>query len=84
MNLTATPSLPPNVQFAYNTTDWGFILSNINNSDAGNYTFSVRAYDLIEGSTEFASVNITLNITENQSPTVTGPADRAIYAYQDV
>ena len=82
--MTATPSLPPNAQFVYNTTDWGFILSNINNSDAGNYSFSVRAYDLINGSADFATVNITLNITENKSPTVNGPADRIIYAYQDV
>ena len=59
-------------------------MSNINNTDAGNYTLSVRAYDLIGGSTDFTSVNITLNITENQSPTVTAPNDRAIYAYQDV
>ena len=82
--MTATPSLPPNAQYIYNTTDWGFILSNINNSDAGNYSFSVRAYDLINGSTDFSSVNITLNITENQSPTVNAPDDRTIYAYQDV
>ena len=81
--MTATPSLPPNAQFVYNTTDWGFILSNINNTDAENYSFSVRAYDLINGSTDFASVNITLNITENQSPTVTAPVDRTVYAYQD-
>ena len=58
-------------------------MSNINNSDAGNYTFSVRAYDLIGGSTDFASVNITINITENQNPTVTTPADRSVYAYKD-
>ena len=81
--MTATPSLPPNAQFVYNTTDWGFILSNINNTDAGNYSFSVRAYDLINGLTDFSSVNITLNITENQSPTVTPPADTSVYAYQD-
>ena len=59
-------------------------MSNINNTDAGNYSFSVRAYDLIGGSTEFASVNITLNITENQSPTANGPTERTIYAYHDV
>ena len=82
--MTATPSLPSNAQFVYNTTDWGFILSNINNTDAGNYSFSVRAYDLINGSTDFASVNITLNITENKSPTVNVPDDRTIYAHQDV
>ena len=58
-------------------------MSNINNTDAGNYTLSVRAYDLIGGSTEFASVNITLNITENQSPTVNAPNDIIVYAYKD-
>ena len=58
-------------------------MSNINNSDAGNYTFSIRAYDLIGGSTDFASVNITLNITENLSPTVNAPNDRIVYAHID-
>ena len=58
-------------------------MNNINNSDAGNYTLSIRAYDLIGGSTEFASVNITLNITENQGPTVNAPNDRIVYAHID-
>ena len=82
--MTATPSLPPNVQFVHNSTDWGFILSNINNTDAGNYSLSVRAYDLIGGSTDFASVDLTLNITENQSPTFTSLSNYAAYAYKDM
>ena len=82
--MTATPSLPPNVQFVHNSTDWGFILSNINNTDAGNYSLSVRAYDLIGGSTDFASVDLTLNITENQSPTFTSLSNYASYTYKDM
>ena len=82
--MTATPSLSPNVHAVYNTTVWGFIMSNINNSDAGNYSISVRAYDLINGLTDFASVNISLNITENKSPTVTPASNSDIYAHQDM
>ena len=82
--MTATPSLPPNVQFVYNGTDCGFVIGSLNNSDAGNYTFSVRAYDLIGGSTDFASVNITVNITENKSPTVVSISNTNVFAHKDL
>ena len=59
-------------------------MSNMNNSDVGNYSFSVRAYDLIGGSTDFASVDLTLNITENQSPTFTSLSNYASYTYKDM
>ena len=58
-------------------------MSNMNNSDAGNYSFSVRAYDLIGGSTEFTSFDITVNITENQGPTSTSILDISEVAYKD-
>ena len=45
--MTSTPSISSNIQFVYNTTDWGFMMTNINNADAGNYTITVSAYDLI-------------------------------------
>ena len=82
--MTATPPLPSNVQYVYNTTDWGFILSNINNTDAGNYSLSVRAYDLIGGSTYYSSVDFTLNITENQGPTTSSASDVTKYAYENL
>ena len=81
--MTSTPSISSNIQLVYNTTDWGFVMTNINNTDAGNYTITVSAYDLIGGSTEFTSFDITVNITENQGPTSTSILDISEVAYKD-
>jgi hypothetical protein len=73
--------MPANAAFVYDGTNCKIDLSSINNTDEGNYTINVRAYDTIS-ILDYSEYIFTLNITKNNGPTVVTPVtNQTVVAY---
>lgn len=73
--------MPANTAFVYDGTNCKIDLSSINNTDEGNYTINVRAYDTVS-TLDYADYTFILNITKNNGPVVvTSITNKSVIAH---